>query len=74
MFARSERKGEVLVFIKNYMKEHGYAPSYREIGDGTNLKSSSSVHYYIQQLMYEGRLETDLDRVYPRAYRIGKNA
>lgn len=70
MLARSEKKASILGFIRDYQKEHGYAPSYREIADGTGLKSTSSVHYYIQQLLFEGRLETDLDRVLPRAYRV----
>ena len=77
MFASSEKKSgdkkaSILCVIREYSKQHGYAPSYREIGVGVGLKSTSSVHRYIQELLYEGRLETDLDRVNPRAYRISK--
>ena len=43
-------------FCKDFILEHGYAPSVREIADAVGLKSSSSAFYHIQKLMEEGLL------------------
>ena len=43
-----------------YIKEHGYAPTVREICEMTNLKSTSSVQSYLCKMFEEGELETDL--------------
>lgn len=59
----------VLNYIKTYVEEHGYAPSIREICDGTGYKSSSTVHGHISNLIYAGLLETDHTNT-PRALRI----
>ena len=37
------KKEEIYNYIKTYIAEHGYAPSYREIGHAARLKSTSSV-------------------------------
>lgn len=42
-----------------YIKEHGYAPTVREICEMTNLKSTSSVQSYLCKMFEEGELETD---------------
>ena len=44
-------------FIVDYIQEHGYSPSIKEICSGTNLKSTSSVYSYILKLEEEGKLE-----------------
>ena len=44
----------VLSFCKNYFEEHGYAPSVREIGNEVGLKSPSSVHHHMQELLEKG--------------------
>lgn len=59
----------VLNYIKKYVEEHGYAPSIREICDGTGYKSSSTVHAHVLKLIYAGLLETDHANT-PRALRI----
>ena len=63
---------EVLMAIKTYMKEHGYAPTVREVGQMVGLNSPSSVKYYFDNLYAQGYIETDLDMSSPRAFRLTK--
>lgn len=58
--------------IKEYIDAHGYAPSYREIGEAMGLKSSSSVFERINRLYALGLIETDLDEHTSRAFRIAR--
>lgn len=60
----------VLNQIVAYIKEHGYAPTIRELCVLTGLKSTSSVHSHVQNLIKEGKLETDHDFSNPRAIRV----
>lgn len=60
---------KILDFIKSYIAQHGYPPSYGEIGDGVGLYSKSSVHSHIQKLIQLGELETDHPGS-PRAIRM----
>lgn len=53
-----------------YIKEHGYAPTVREICDMTNLKSTSSVQSYLCKMFEEGELETDAKIGASRAIRV----
>ena len=50
------KQKEVLDFIVNFIHEHGYAPSYREIAGGLELASPSTVHTHIQALRLRGYL------------------
>ena len=47
----------ILEFIKEYGCEHGYLPTYREIGEGVGLKSTSSVAYYMLKLSDDGKID-----------------
>lgn len=58
--------------IKGYILEHGYAPSYREIGAMLGKASTSTVFTQMQKLFDMGWLETDMEYLSPRAYRIGQ--
>lgn len=49
----------ILNYIKEYIVEHQYPPSYQEICWGTGVKSKQTVHRYIRILIDIGRLETD---------------
>ena len=60
----------VLNFIITYFKEHGYAPTVREIGAVVGLASTSSVHAHIKTLKRLGYLETDVKDGSPRALRV----
>ncbi|EIC65335.1 LexA family protein [Mycobacteroides abscessus] len=44
----------VLNFLTDYVGEHGYAPSYREICEGTGIRSSSSIQPVLDSLQDEG--------------------
>lgn len=64
------RKEEILGFIITYIQEHGYSPSYKEIGEGVGLKSMSSVYSHVNKMLQTGMLETDAGESAPRALRV----
>jgi len=41
---------EAYEFIKNYIAEKDYPPTIREIGDAINIKSTSTISYYLRKL------------------------
>ncbi|MBU2567040.1 transcriptional repressor LexA [Patescibacteria group bacterium] len=51
------KQKEVLDFIIDFINDRGYAPSFREIADGLNLASPSTVHVHIQALRSRGFLK-----------------
>ena len=55
----SNNRERILAFIQGFIRENGYSPSVREIGDGVGLKSTSSVHYQLAQLQRAGLLTAD---------------
>ncbi|MFR0619127.1 transcriptional repressor LexA [Bifidobacterium thermophilum] len=52
--ALSNRQRQVLDAIRSHVAKHGYAPSFREIGDLVGLKSPSSVKHQLQVLADRG--------------------
>jgi repressor LexA len=58
MKALTIRQKLVLDFIKNYVEEHQYAPSFREIQSHFGLASLASVHKHIKSLEAKGVLTT----------------
>lgn len=56
--------------IIGYIQEHGYSPSFREIGEKVGLKSTSSVYHHISIMLKNGMLETDHGIGASRAIRI----
>lgn len=56
-------------FIKEYIEEHGYVPSYDEIAAAVCV-TKSTVYSHIKKLLYEGELETDVPGGHPRAFRL----
>ena len=61
---------EMLQAIIGYIEEHGYPPSYREIGDMAGIKSTATVQHHMNLLLKEGKIETDGGLGAPRAFRI----
>lgn len=54
-----ERKNyrlEILDFIRAFMNENGYAPSFEEIQESVGLSSKSHVDYYLRALEQDGRI------------------
>ena len=45
-----ERHKKILKFLEKFQAENGYPPSIREIGESTNISSTSVVNYYLNQL------------------------
>lgn len=62
----------ILRAIIEYTEQHGYAPTYAEIGAMVKLKSKNSVYNHIKRMLADGMLETDADsdKSFPRAIRI----
>ncbi|WP_461156847.1 transcriptional repressor LexA [Saccharopolyspora tripterygii] len=51
-----ERQQRILVTIRDWVLQHGYAPSTRQIGDAVGLRSSSSVSRHLASLEDKGFL------------------
>lgn len=63
--ALTGKRRQILQFIAQYIGDHGYPPSVREIGEAVGLSSSSTVHTHLQLLQREGYLRRDPTK--PRA-------
>ena len=50
----SNKENEILEFINFTLKNDGYSPSVREIGEAVNLKSTSTVQYHLKKLEKKG--------------------
>ncbi|XEC92593.1 transcriptional repressor LexA [Paenibacillus tarimensis] len=64
----SNRQQTILDFIKNEVREKGYPPSVREIGEAVGLASSSTVHGHLDRLEKKGLIRRDPTK--PRAIEI----
>ncbi len=47
-------------FLRNYIQQHGYAPSYEEIRTHLGFKSRNAVHKHLRQLEERGYLQIPL--------------
>ncbi|MBV1848523.1 transcriptional repressor LexA [Catellatospora tritici] len=61
----SSRQRRILSVIKEWVEQHGYPPTVREIGEAVGLVSPSSVAYQLKELERKGFLRRDPSR--PRA-------
>ncbi|MBX6395446.1 MAG: transcriptional repressor LexA [Alicyclobacillaceae bacterium] len=69
MFVKlSRRQQDIFDFIKNEVKEKGYPPSVREIGDAVGLSSSATVHRHLARLEELGYIRRNPAK--PRAIEI----
>jgi len=64
----STRQREVLNFIKSTVRDRGYPPAVREIGDAIGLSSPSTVHSHLSTLVKYGYLRRDPSK--PRAIEV----
>src|SRR5829696_7456619 len=62
------RQREILDFIESQMRERGYPPSVREIGEAVGLTSPSTVHSHLSTLQRLGFLRRDPTK--PRAIEV----
>ncbi|GAA1385228.1 MULTISPECIES: transcriptional repressor LexA [Catellatospora] len=61
----SSRQKRILAVIREWVEQHGYPPTVREIGEAVGLVSPSSVAYQLKELERKGFLRRDPSR--PRA-------
>ena len=64
----TDRHQKILDFLTQRLREQGYPPSIREIGEATGISSTSVVTYYLKQLTEMGLIERDAK--YSRAVRL----
>ncbi|TML63130.1 MAG: transcriptional repressor LexA [Actinobacteria bacterium] len=62
------KRREILDFIAASLRERGYPPSVREIGEAVGLTSSSTVHTHLEILQREGYLRRNPAK--PRALEV----
>ena len=68
MDAVTTRQQRILDFIKQTVRDRGYPPTVREIGEAVGLTSSSSVHAQLANLQRRGLLRRDATK--PRAMEL----
>lgn len=66
--ALTSKRQEILQFISDSLRERGYPPSVREIGEAVGLASSSTVHAHLAVLQRQGYLRRDPTK--PRAIEV----
>lgn len=64
----TKRQRQVLDFIEHQMRERGFPPSVREIGEAVGLTSPSTVHSHLRTLTRLGYLRRDPTK--PRAIEV----
>ena len=55
----NNREAAILKFIEKQIKTNGYPPSVREIGKATGLKSTATVHGYLNKLEEKGYIKKE---------------
>ncbi|HEX2039475.1 MAG TPA: transcriptional repressor LexA [Acidimicrobiales bacterium] len=66
--ALTGKRREILEFIAEHLRERGFPPSVREIGEAVGLTSSSTVHAHLATLQRQGYLRRDPTK--PRAIEV----
>jgi repressor LexA len=54
----TKKQRQILDFITDFLEQHKYSPSYREIGKHFGIKSTATVHAHIRGLKDKGFLKT----------------
>ena len=67
-----EKLNKVMDYIRKFTEENGYTPSVREIGKECGIKSTATVHSYIEKLQNKGYLNKTENK--KRAVTIGKGS
>lgn len=53
----TKKQRELLTYIENFIAEHGYSPSYREIMSGLGYTSVATVALHVNSLLSRGHLK-----------------
>lgn len=56
------RTEEIYNYIKNFVDDNGFPPSVREIAEKFSIKSTSTVHYYLEKLRNRGLISQDANK------------
>ena len=59
MARTSNKREQILNFLTQFVNEHGYAPTVREICTAVGLQSTATVHYHLNALRDAGLIEMD---------------
>lgn len=51
------RLTEIYNYLRDYVDNNGYPPTVREIADRFDIKSTSTVHYYLEKLKNSGMID-----------------
>jgi repressor LexA len=60
--ALTRRQKQVYDFLSQFVEQHGYSPSFEEIGEGLGLSSLATVHKHVSNLEAKGLLKRDYNR------------
>jgi repressor LexA len=55
----TDRHTKILQFLQDFQNDNGYPPSIREIGEQTDISSTSVVNYYLDKLEKLGYIKRD---------------
>ena len=58
MARTSDKAQRIMEFVDSFIRENGYSPSVREIGEAVGLRSTASVSYHLQALQDKGLLQS----------------
>ena len=65
---RTSNKAELILdYVNTFIRENGYSPSIREIGEAVGLRSTASVSYHLHQLQEKGLLQASGEKGKKRA-------
>lgn len=70
----SPRQGQVLEFIKSWIDQYGIAPSFREVGDHLEIKSTNGVSDHVRALERKGYIQRVGGRGAARSLRLTTKA
>ena len=65
------RLEEIYEYIKDFIDDNNFPPSIREIGEKFSIKSTSTVHYYLEKLRERGMISQDANK--KRAFSLKQN-
>lgn len=61
MVTLSPKQQHILNWIQQFITEHDYPPTVREIGAGCAIKSTSNVDYHLNKLEAAGHIQRDFN-------------
>lgn len=68
----TKKQSEILRFIADFIRDNGYAPSYREVGAHFGISSTATVHEHVKNLERKGFLTSEPESA--RSIEVGESA